>query len=62
MNPLFWGIGRRFVSMKKKRYLVVGNKPTHLYYWLIKMQELYYENKIRRNIKYDNRGSREVGL
>ncbi len=48
--------------MKKKRYLVVGNKPTHLYYWLIKMQELYYENKIRRNIKYDNRGSREVGL
>lgn len=48
--------------MKKKRYLVVGNKLTHLYYWLIKMQDLYYKNKIRRNIKYDNRGSREVGL
>ncbi len=62
-NPLFWGMERWFVSMKKKRYLVVGNKPTHLYYWLIKMQDLLkYENKIRRKNTYDHRSDREVGL
>lgn len=48
--------------MKKKRYLVVGNKLTHLYYWLIKMQDLYCENKIRRNNTYDHRGDRKTGL
>lgn len=44
----------------KKRFLVWSSKPTNLYYWLLKMQDLYDKNKRREVDGRDRR--RKVGV